>query len=79
MTSSNVLSCVCLLATPWTVAHQAPLSMDFFRHEYLERVAISSSKESSRSNPHLLRLLHWQSESSPLCYLGSPSNLQLPD
>ena len=21
-------------ATPWTVAHQAPLSMEFFRHEY---------------------------------------------
>ena len=30
------LSCVRLLATPWTVAHQAPLSKGFSRQEYLE-------------------------------------------
>ena len=28
------LSCVQLFATPWTVAHQAPLSMEFSRQEY---------------------------------------------
>ena len=28
------LSCVQLLETPWTVAHQAPLSMGFLRQEY---------------------------------------------
>ena len=28
------LSCVRLLATPWTAAHQAPLSMGFVRQEY---------------------------------------------
>ena len=28
------LSCVQLSATPWTVAHQAPLSMGFSRQEY---------------------------------------------
>ena len=28
------LSCVQLLAIPWTVAHQAPLSMEFPRQEY---------------------------------------------
>ena len=27
-------SCVQLFVTPWTVAHQAPLSMGFSRHEY---------------------------------------------
>ena len=27
-------SCVRLFATPWTVAHQAPLSMGFSRQEY---------------------------------------------
>ena len=27
------LSCVQLLATPWTVAHQAPVSMGFSRQE----------------------------------------------
>ena len=28
------LSCVWLFVTPWTVAHQAPLSMGFFRQKY---------------------------------------------
>ena len=28
------LSCVRLFVTPWTVAHQVPLSMGFFRQEY---------------------------------------------
>ena len=28
------LSSVPVFATPWTVAHQAPLSMEFFRPEY---------------------------------------------
>ena len=35
------LSRVLLFATPWTVAHQAPLSMGFFRQEYWTGVAIS--------------------------------------
>ena len=30
----KLLSCVQLFATPWTVAHQAPLSMGFSRQEY---------------------------------------------
>ena len=29
-----LLSCVQLLVTPWTVAHQAPLPMGFSRQEY---------------------------------------------
>ena len=29
-----VLSCVQLFVTPWTVAHKAPLSMEFSRQEY---------------------------------------------
>ena len=29
-----LLSCVCLFATPWTLAHQAPLSVRFSRQEY---------------------------------------------
>ena len=28
------LSCVRLFMSPWTVAHQAPLSMEFSRQEY---------------------------------------------
>ena len=30
----SYLSCVQLFVTPWTVAHQAPLSMGFLRQEY---------------------------------------------
>ena len=30
----NLLSCVRLFATPWTVAYQAPLSMGFSKQEY---------------------------------------------
>ena len=29
-----LLSGVHVFVTPWTVAHQTPLSMEFFRHEY---------------------------------------------
>ena len=32
--SVQSLSCVQLFVTPWTVAHQAPLSVGFSRHEY---------------------------------------------
>ena len=32
----------CLFATPWTVAHQAPLSMKFFRQEYWSGLSFSS-------------------------------------
>ena len=32
------MSCVQLLATPWTVAHQAPLSMGFHRQDYWSRL-----------------------------------------
>ena len=36
------LSHVLLLATPWTVAHQAPLSMGFSRQEYWSGVSLPS-------------------------------------
>ena len=35
-------SCVQLFATPWTVAHQAPLSMEFSRQEYWSRLPFPS-------------------------------------
>ena len=35
-----VLDSVGLFATPWTVAHQAPLSMGFFRQEYWSRLPL---------------------------------------
>ena len=36
------LSCIRLLATPWTAAHQAPPSMGFSRQEYWSRVLLPS-------------------------------------
>ena len=49
-----------LFATPWTVACQAPLSMEFSR------------QEDWSGNPGLLSLLHWQADSLPLHHLESP-------
>ena len=34
----SVLSCIWLFAAAWTVAHQAPLSMEFSRQEYWSRL-----------------------------------------
>ena len=41
------LSSVCFFLTPWTEAHQTPLSMRFSQQEYWSGWAISSSRESS--------------------------------
>ena len=38
----KLLSCVLLLATPWTAAHQAPPSMGFSRQEYWSGVPLPS-------------------------------------
>ena len=66
-----LLNHVWLFVTPWNVACQDPLSMEFFQARILEWVAISYSRGSSwpqGSNPHLL---HWQAYLLPLCHLGS--------
>ena len=41
----NLLSRVRLLATPWTVAHQAPPSMGFLRQEYWSGVPLPSPRD----------------------------------
>ena len=41
--SSVNLLVVILFAIPWTVAHQAPLSMEFSRQEYWSRLPFPSS------------------------------------
>ena len=38
----KALSCVRLFTTPWTVAHQAPPSMEFSRQEYWSGVPFPS-------------------------------------
>ena len=68
------LSHVQLFVTPWTVAHQAPLSMGFSKqdtgggcHGLLQGIFPTQGP-----NLGLLHLLPCQAESLPLCHLGSP-------
>ena len=68
------------LGPPGTVACQAPLSMKFSRQEHWSGLPFPSSGDFPEPgiNLRLLRLLHWQTDSLPLNYLGSPiSTLEL--
>ena len=68
-----VLSPVCLFASPWTVAHQVPLSMEFFRQAYWSGLPCPSPgdlpdreiKPMSPASPAL------QADSLPLSYWGN--------
>ena len=42
MLSLGMLNSVQLFASPWTTAHQAPLSMEFFRQEYWRGLPLPS-------------------------------------
>ena len=48
MCCASLLSCVQLFMSPWTVAHQALLSMGILQARILEWVAMPSSRESSQ-------------------------------
>ena len=68
-----ILSRIRLFATWWTIAHKAPLSMEFSRQEYLSRLPFPTPRAPPKpeSNPNLWCLLHWQVDSLPLGHLGS--------
>ena len=59
------LSDVQLLATPWTVAHQAPLSMEFSKQEYWSGLPFPSPRDlpelgtEPRSPAFKQILYHW--------------------
>ena len=61
--------CVCsharLFITPWTVACQAPLSMEFSKQEYWSGLPFPPPGDlpNQGQNPHLLCLLHWHADS----------------
>ena len=57
-----------LLRPPWTVAHQALLSVGFPRQEYWSRLPPPAIFLTQGSNPHFL---HWQGDSLPLSHQGS--------
>ena len=60
--------------TPWTIAHQAPLSMGFSRQEYWSGLPFPSLRDLSnpRIEPESPAL---QADSPPLSHWGSPLSL----
>ena len=63
-----VLSCVRLLVTPWTVAHQAPLSVELPRQEHWSgyHFLLQGIFPTHGSNRRSLCLQHWQADPLPL-------------
>ena len=59
--------------TPWTIAHQAPLSVGFPRQEYWSGFPFPPPGDlpDPGLNPSLLCLLHWQADSLSLRHQGS--------
>ena len=64
-----LLSHVQLFATPWTVAHQASLSMGFFRQGYWSGLPLLTPGDLLDPS-----LPHRQAGSSLLSHLGIPSD-----
>ena len=63
--------CQTSFATPWTVAHQAPLSMGFPRQEYWSGLPFPFPGD--LPNPGIEpESPTWQVDSLPLSHLGSP-------
>ena len=60
---------LCLFATPWTGAHQVPLSIGILQARILEWVAMSSSRGSSQPRFPVL-----QTDSLPTEPPGKPKN-----
>ena len=70
------LSHVWLFVTPWTVARQTTLSLEFPRQDYWSQYChflLQGLFWTQGSNLPLLHLLQWQKDSLPLHHLGSPS------
>ena len=65
-----MVSCVQLFETPWNLARQAHLSMEFSRQEYWSRLPFPTPGD--LPNPVIQSVaLPWQADSLPLCHLGS--------
>ena len=69
-------------ATPWTVAHQAPLSMGFPRQEYWNGLPFPSPEDRPDLGIELKWIRStWQVDSLLLSHLGSPKSelkIQIP-
>ena len=74
------LSRVWLFATPWPVARQAPLSIEFSRQEYWSGIRPPppgdlphpGTKLESSCSSCIVRQIYCQADSLPLSYLGNP-------
>ena len=66
-------------APSWTVAHQAPLSIEISRQEYWNGLLFPSPGDlpGPGIEPTSLNLLHWQKDSLLLAPLGKPNNWTL--
>ena len=72
MSSSGLVATSCMiLATAWTVTHQAPLSMGFSRQEYWNGLPFPSSGDLPNSGIELTSPAS-QADSLPLSHQGSP-------
>ena len=78
----TLATCVCTvtqsrpaLCNSWTVAHQAPRSMEFSRQEYWSGSPFPSPGHllDPGVQRSLLSLLHWRKDSLPLNWLRSPA------
>ena len=60
--------------TPWTVAHQAPLSMGFSKQEYWNELPFPPPGDLPNPGiePLSLYLLLWHVDSLSMSHLGSP-------
>ena len=66
---------VWLFVTPWTVAHQAPLSVGFPRQEYWSGLPFSFLQELFLTQGLNPPLLLWQEDSLPLSHQGGPQEI----
>ena len=71
------LSSVQLLATPWAVTHQAPLSVGFPRQEYWSRFPFPSPEDLPDPRIELTSSMSpaWQADSLLLSHQGSPPSV----
>ena len=73
-----VLSCVWLFVTPYTVVHQAPLSLEFSRQEYLCELLFPSSDLSNRDQTPISWISYIDKQIlHQLCPWEAPISLQM--
>ena len=71
----SCFSCVRLLETLWTLAHQSPLSMGFSRQEYWSGMPFLLPGALPRDRTYVSCLLHWQVGSLPPAPPGKPEEV----